>query len=66
LIWELAKKYRIRLGRKKYRFCRTCFTWWTADSLRVRLVHDPYPAVLYRCLRCGREYRFPISVKKSN
>ncbi len=64
LAWEIAKKHRVRLGKRKRRFCRKCFTYWTAGTLRVRLVHNPYPMVVYRCLVCGEEYRFPYVREK--
>ena len=64
LIWELSKKYKVRLGKKKYRFCRRCFTWWTPETLKVRLVRRPYSMVVYKCLVCGAEYRFPLIREK--
>ena len=57
--WEIAKKYRIRLGKRKYTFCRKCFTLWGPDTLTVRLIHEPYSTVLYKCKVCGAEYRIP-------
>ncbi len=62
--WRIAKKHRVKLGGLKKRFCRKCFTWWTDETLKVRLVHKPYPMVVYKCLVCGEEYRFPIVREK--
>lgn len=64
LAWRLAKKYRVRLGKVKHTFCRRCFTLWTTETLRVRIVHNPYPRVVYKCLICGTEYSFPIIREK--
>jgi len=60
LAWRLARKYRVKLGKVKYTFCRKCFTLWTPETLRVRIVHNPYPRVVYKCLVCGAEYSIPI------
>ena len=61
---RIARKHRIRLGKLKYTFCRRCYTPWNAETVKVRLIHDPYPAVIYRCLQCGAEYRIPIVREK--
>ena len=64
LAWKVAKKHRVKLGKLKYRFCRKCYTWWTDETLRVRIVQRPYPMVVYKCLTCGEEYRIPIVREK--
>ena len=62
--WRIAKKHRVKLGDLKKRFCKKCFTWWTDETLKVRIVHRPYPMVVYKCLVCGEEYRYPIVKEK--
>ena len=64
LAWRIAQKHRVKLGKKKYTFCRKCFVPWTPETLQVRLVTRPYPMVVYRCLRCGAEYRIPYIREK--
>ncbi len=61
---RVARKHQVKLGKRKYTFCRRCFVPWTPETVKVRLVTRPYPTVVYRCLRCGAEYRIPYVREK--
>ena len=59
LLRKIARKYRIRLGKLKYRFCKACNLPFTPETLRVRVVSAPKWYVVYKCLECGHERRIP-------
>ncbi|WP_456368743.1 ribonuclease P protein component 4 [Geoglobus sp.] len=54
---RIAKKYRIRLKKKKLRFCRKCLHPYRHDRMRVRVSRG---VVRITCLNCGSVRRFRI------
>lgn len=54
---RIAKKYRIRLKKKKLRFCRACLHPYRHDRMRVRVSKG---VVRITCLNCGKVRRFRI------
>ncbi len=59
---KIAKKYRIRLGKRKTMFCKKCLYPYRGDRFRVR-VHKS--RVIITCLNCGYERRVPVKPKRS-
>ena len=54
---RMAKKYRIRLRKRKLRFCKNCHYPYRGDRMRVRISKG---AVRITCLNCGSVRRFRI------
>lgn len=54
---KIAKKYRIRLKKKKLRFCRRCLYPYRHDKMRVRISKG---VVRITCMNCGYVRRFRI------
>lgn len=54
---KIAKKYRIRLRKKKLRFCKKCLYPYRSDRMRVRISKG---VVRISCLNCGHIRRFKI------
>ncbi|WP_457590932.1 ribonuclease P protein component 4 [Geoglobus sp.] len=54
---KIAKKYRIRLKKKKLRFCRKCMHPYRHDRMRVRVSKG---VVRITCMNCGNIRRFRI------
>ncbi|AKG91204.1 RNase P subunit RPR2 [Geoglobus ahangari] len=54
---RIAKKYRIRLKKKKLRFCRGCLHPYRHDKMRVRVSKG---VVRITCLNCGHVRRFKL------
>ncbi len=61
---KLAKKigmrYNIRLGVLKRRFCRHCFSYFTAENSRRRMKNGIMNVM---CLSCGKITRYPYKSK---
>ncbi len=58
---KIALKYRIRLGKRKYRFCKKCRYPYRADKIRVRISKG---VVRITCLNCGYVRRIPIKANR--
>ncbi len=54
---RMAEKYRIKLGKKKLRFCKKCHYPYRSDRMRVRISKG---VVRITCLNCGYVRRFRI------
>ncbi len=61
LIRKIALKYRIRLRKRKYRFCKRCLYPYRSDKIRVRINKG---VVRITCLNCGYVKRIPIKNRK--
>ncbi|AIY90299.1 ribonuclease P protein component 4 [Geoglobus acetivorans] len=57
LATRIARKYRIRLRKKKLRFCKKCLYPYRSDRVRVRTSKG---VVRITCLNCGNVRRFRI------
>ena len=60
---KISLKYRIRLKKKKYRFCKKCLYPYRSDKIRVRISKG---VVRITCLNCGYTRRIPIKSKKKD
>ena len=58
---KIAKKYRIRLGKRKIFFCKKCLYPYSDGRFRVR-IHKS--RVIITCLNCGFEKRVPVKPKR--
>src|SRR3989338_5771704 len=62
---KLAKKigmrYNIRLGKLKRRFCRHCFSYFTAGNSRRRMKSG---IMNVTCLSCGKITRYPYKSRE--
>ncbi len=54
---RIAKKYRIRLRKKKLKFCKKCLYPYRGDRMRVRVSKG---VVRITCMNCGNIRRFRI------
>ncbi len=54
---RIAKKYRIRLGKRKLRFCKKCHYPYRGDRMRIRISKG---VVRIACVNCGNIRRFRI------
>ncbi len=54
---KIATKYRVRLKKRKLRFCRNCLHPYRHDRIRVRVSKG---VVRVTCLNCGHVRRFKI------
>ena len=54
---KIATKYRIRLKKKKLRFCKNCLYPYRHDRIRVRIGKG---VVRITCMNCGNVRRFKI------
>ncbi len=54
---RIARKYRVRLRKRKLLFCRKCLHPYRGDRMRVRISKG---AVRIVCLNCGSVRRFRI------
>jgi len=62
LIWKIATRYNIKLGKKRRLICRKCFTLQIpGKTTKVRLKRNK--RVVYECLYCGekRSYGYRTS-----
>lgn len=62
---KLAKKigmrYNVRLGALKKKFCRHCYSYFTAENSRIRIKNG---IMNVRCLSCNKTARMPYKPKK--
>jgi len=63
LVTKIAKKYRIRLKKRKILFCKKCLYPYRSDRMRVRIRKS---RVIITCLNCGYEKRVPIKPKQKS
>lgn len=57
IAFRLKMKHKLKIPRRyRLRFCRKCFTFWTSETLRVRIKKD---RIEYICLVCGFRRRIP-------
>ncbi len=61
LVRKISLKYRIRLKKRKYRFCKKCHYPYRSDKIRVRIGKG---VVRITCLNCGYTRRIPIKSKR--
>jgi len=58
LAGRIAMRYRVKIPRKlKMRVCKTCNTYLVPSVTMRARIRNGY--VLYTCLLCGREKRYP-------
>mgnify|MGYP000663302646 CR=1 FL=1 len=58
LAGKIAMRYRVKIPRKlKMRVCKKCNTYLVPSVTMRARIRDGY--VLYTCLECGREKRYP-------
>lgn len=52
---RLATRYRVRLGKLKWKFCKKCGAFWVPGyNVKVRMVPRE-KRIIYRCAECGWE-----------
>lgn len=59
---KIGMRYNIRLGKAKRRFCKHCFSYFTAENCRRRLKNGMMNVT---CLSCGKTTRYPYKSKSS-
>ncbi len=63
LAFKISRKYKVRLGKHKHRFCRNCFTYFTSENMKIRKIPKK-PLFKITCLHCGNQTVIGAGEKK--
>ena len=64
LATKISQKYKVPLGKYKHKFCKNCYTYFTADTIKKRKIPKTTMFQI-TCLHCGKKTKQAAKPQKT-
>jgi len=65
LALKISTKYKVPLKEYKHKFCKNCYTYYTADTMKKRKIPKTNLFQI-TCLHCGKKTKIGVTNKKQD